>query len=73
MMPGYTVRRRGSCRGRAVDYMFQEKVVDSKEPRDENQFKASAWFQLLGNTKQVLPCPNYLMNPKASCLGHVGF
>lgn len=73
MMPGSTVRRRGSCRGRTENYKFQEMVVDSKEPRDEDQVKASACFQLLGNTKQVLPCPNYLVNPKASCLGHVGF
>lgn len=56
-----------------MDYEFQEMVVDSKEPRNENQFKTSACFQLLGNTKQVPPCTNYLMNPKASCLGHVRF
>lgn len=73
MVPDYTVRRRGSSSGRSVDYKFQEMVVDTKEPRDEDQVKASACFQLLGNTKQALPCPNYLVNPKASCLGHVGF
>lgn len=56
-----------------MDHKCQEMVVDSKEPRDENQFKGSACFPWLGNTKQVLPCPSYLMNPKASCLGHVGY